>query len=626
VRQAPGGLGARMEDLSAVQDWRMWAVLAGVTAAIVFYCWERFSLELVAAGVICAALLFFHFFGGPDAPGPARLLSGFANPALLTIMALLVIGQGIFHTGALEGPTRALLSSFEIRPKLTIAALFALVFVTAAFINNTPVVVMFIPILAAIAAKMKGSASVFMMPLSFVCIFGGMTTLIGSSTNLLVSESLLAASGEGLSFFDPLIPGLVLSAAGLLYIAFVMPALLPRNIGLEAQMAGADGKQFIAQIDVTPDHPLAGKRPVAGLFPDLQDITVRMIQRGDDTFLPPFEDIELLPGDLILFAATRKKLTELLSTRPEFVRGVLRLSGPGETPGRGESLALTEAVVSPGSRIAGRTIRQIGFRHSMGAVVLGVQRRSRMLRSHMGDIRLEAGDVLLLFGSSEAMKRLRADRDVLLMDWATSDLPNIRSASLARTILLGVVLAAATGTLPIVIASFLGAAAMIATGCLNVRQAARAIDLKLFMLIGSAFALGEAMNASGAAGFLAASVVVVFEPWGVTALLSALFFLVMVLTNVLSNNATAILFTPIAVGAAHQLGADPHVFALTVLFAANTCFMTPIGYQTNLLVMGPGKYKFYDFIRAGVPLSLLIWIVFTIYIAVSFSLGAGGLR
>ncbi len=614
-----------MEELSALTDWRMWAVLAGVCVAIVFYCWERFALELVSGAIVCAALLFFHLFGGPEAPDSGDILSGFANPALITIMALLIVGQGVFHTGALDGPTRGLLSMFDVRPKLTILAIFALVFVVSAFINNTPVVVMFIPILAAVAARMKGSPSTFMMPLSFVCIFAGMTTLIGSSTNLLVSDSLMEATGESIGFFEPMFPGLLLAGVGMVYIMFVLPKLLPERADMESEFAGSTGKQYIAQIEVNVGHPLAGQKPVAGLFPDLQDITVRMIQRGEQAYLPPFDEIELQPGDMIIVAATRKKLTELLSSRPEFVKGVLRSAGPLDAPTPGERLALTEAVVSPGSRLIGRTIRQIGFRHSVGAIVLGVQRRSRMLRARMGEIRLEAGDVLLLFGGADSMRRLRADRDVLLMEWATSDLPDIRKASIARIILLAVILLASTGVLPIVAASILGATAMIASGCLNVRQAARAVDLKLFLLIGSAFALGEAMDASGAANVLAYSVVAVFEPFGVTALLSALFLLVMVLTNVLSNNATAILFTPIAVGAASATGSDPQLFALTVLFAANTCFATPIGYQTNLLVMGPGKYKFVDFLRAGAPLSLLVWLVFTAYVAFSFSTGFGGL-
>ena len=504
---------------------------------------------------------------------------------------------------------------YDVRPRLTVLVLFLFVFAVSAFINNTPVVVMFIPILGAIAAREKASPSLYMMPLSFVCILAGMTTLIGSSTNLLVAESLRNNSGLELEFFTPTLPGLVLASFGLLYVAFILPYVTPKRADMETELTGTSGgKQYIAQIEVGTGHPLIGQKPVAGMFPDLPDVTVRMIQRGENAILPPFEDVELQRGDVVIIAATRKKLTDLLASRADFLKGMLRAAGPGEAPSPGERLAVTEAIVSPGSRLIGRTIRQIGFRHAVGAIVLGVQRRSRMFRARMGEIRLEAGDVLLLFGSSESMRKLRADRDLLLVEWATSDLPDPRRAMAARVIFGGVILAAASGLLPIVVASVLGAAAMLATGCLNVRQAARAVDIKVYLLIGSAFALGTSLQATGGAEVLAWGVVALFEPFGTVALLSALFFLVAALTNVLSNNATAILFTPIALNAAEQTGADPILFALTVLFAANTCFATPIGYQTNLLVMGPGKYKFTDFVKAGLPLSLLIWLVFTVFV------------
>lgn len=601
-----------MEQLAAIDDWRMWAVLAGVGVAIVFYCWERFAIELVSAVIVAASLLFFSFAGGPDA---GALLSGFANPALITIMALLIIGQGIFQTGALEAPTRSMLAMYDVRPRLTVFALFLFVFAVSAFINNTPVVVMFIPILGAIAARQKESPSLYMMPLSFVCILAGMTTLIGSSTNLLVAESLSDAANIELNFFTPTGPGLVLASVGLVYIIFILPLLTPKRASMETELTDTSGgKQYIAQIEVGAGHPLIGQRPVAGMFPDLPNVTVRMIQRGEAAILPPFDDVELQRGDLVIVAATRKTLTDLLSSRADFLKGMLRAAGPGETPAPGERLAMTEAIVAPGSRLIGRTIRQIGFRHSVGAVVLGIQRRSRMFRARMGEIRLEAGDVLLMFGTTESMRKLRADRDLLLIEWATSDLPDPRRAMAARLIFGGVIAGAATGLLPIVVASVLGAVAMIATGCLNVRQAARAVDIKVYLLIGSAFALGISLQATGGAEVLAWGVVALFQPFGTVALLSALFFLVMALTNVLSNNATAILFTPIAINAAQQVGADPILFALTVLFAANTCFATPIGYQTNLLVMGPGKYKFTDFVKAGVPLSLLIWLTFTVFV------------
>lgn len=610
-----GGLCGDMENLAALEDWRMWASLVGVLGAIIFYCWDRFSIEIVSAVIIGASLVFFHFAGGPE---PRDLLAGFANPALITIMALLIIGQGMFQTGALDTPTRGMLEMYDVRPKLTIVAIFAFVFVVSAFINNTPVVVMFIPILGAIAARQKDSPSLFMMPLSFVCILAGMTTLIGSSTNLLVADALKQAVDIQLNFFSPTGPGLVLASAGLLYIIFILPKLIPKRADMESEITGtSEGKQYIAQIEVSSGHPLIGQKPVAGMFPDLPDVTVRMIQRGENAILPPLDEVTLQRGDLVIVAATRKTLTDLISSRADFMKGMLRAAGPGESPSPGERLAITEAVVSPGSRLIGRTIRQIGFRHAVGAIVLGIQRRSRMYRARMGEIRLEAGDVLLMFGTTEGMRKLRADRDLLLIEWAMSDVPDPRRALAARFVFLGVILSVAFNLLPIVVASILGAAGMILTGCLNVRQAARAVDLRIYLLIGSAFALGTGLQATGAADVLAWGVVAAFQPYGTVVLLSALYFMVMCLTNVLSNNATAILFTPIAVGAAQVTGGDPVLFTLTVLFAANTCFATPIGYQTNLLVMGPGKHKFTDFVKAGLPLSLLIWVVYTLYIIVT---------
>lgn len=604
-----------------IDNWQMYAVLFGVMVAVVFYCWERFAIELVSGCVVAIALVFFEAFGPEGSPGAADLLSGFANPALITIIALLIVGQGIFQTGALDHPTRKLLSLYDNHPTLTIIGLFIFLFVVSAFINNTPVVVMFVPILAAIAARKKSSPSKFMMPLSFVCVLAGMTTLIGSSTNLLVADVLNNVGAVKMGFFTPTMLGLYLAGFGLVYITFIMPWLLPSHASMESEIAGASGKQYIAQIEVTPGHPLEGARTVAGLFPGLNNITVRMIHRGESAILPPFDDVTLQAGDLLIIAATRKTLTEMLSSKAAYLTGMLRAAGPGETIAPGERLAITEAVVSPGSRLIGRTIEQIGFRHALGALVLGVQRRSRMIRARLGEIRLEAGDVLLMFGSAEAMRRMRNDRDLLLMEWATSDLPDPRRAAAARYILLAVIALAATGIIPIVVSSVLGATLMIATGCLNIRQAARAVDFRIYMLIGSAFALGMALQGTGGADFLAHHVVSIFEPYGPAVLLSALFFLVMVLTSLLSNNATAILFTPIAVGAAQQLGMDPLPFALTVLFAANTCFATPIGYQTNLMVMGPGKYQFGDFVKAGLPLSLVIWLAYTGYLIWHYGLG-----
>lgn len=603
-----------MTPLFELQDWQMWATFALIVWIVALYCFEQIPMEATAGVAFASLLLMFHMFPVETANGTfddQDIFGGFASPALITIMALLIIGQAMFQTGALEAPARLLSNSATRAPRLTLGAVFAVVFVISAFLNNTPVVVMFIPVVAAIAGRMNRAASSVMIPLSYVCILAGMTTLIGSSTNLLVADTFARSSTQALGFFTQTPMGLLLAGAGLVYMMVVMPRLLPARPTLEADFSG-DGRQFIAQIEVAPDSPLVGKSSNAGRFADLADMTVRLIQRGEHAFLPPFDSVVLRPGDLVVVASTRKALSALLSSRPRLLESVLRTGEFEEAEDGAAELMLVEAVVAPGSRVIGRTIEQAGVRHMTGCVALGVQRRSRMIRARMSDIRLEAGDVLLLMGPRSAIKTLRAMRDLLPLDRSRTDIPDLRRAQRARVIFLAVVLVASTELMPIAHAAVIGAMAMLAAGCLNVRQAARALDLRIFLLIGSAFALGGAMEATGGADYLARLVVGAAEPYGTLAILSALFFVVAVLTNILSNSATAILFSPIAVGAAQSIGADPTPFVLTVIFAANCSFATPIAYQTNLLVMGPGHYRFVDFVRAGAPLVFVLWVVFTI--------------
>lgn len=595
--------------------WPMWASLAAVGVTIVFYMLDRWSMELVSICVIAALLLLFSLPGATAFDGSevsvAVLLSGFANPALITIMALLVVGQGLFQTGALEGPTKALVRSYDRRPAMTLLGAFLAVFFTSAFTNNTPVVIMFLPIMSAIAARMGASTSRLMMPLSFVSIFAGMTTLIGTSTNLLAADAYERLTTEQLGFFDQTVFGLMLAGVGMVYLLIASRVLLPNREDFTETMVKS-GKQFVAQFEVTPGHFLDGKQAIAGMFPDLKDMTVRMIQRGERALLPPYDEVRLLPGDLVIVAATRQALTDLLSDKPAMLEDIWQTGVP-ETDDTGESqLGLVEAVIAPGSRMAGRTVEMLGFRRLTRAVTLGIQRRSRMIRTKLGQIRLEAGDTLLLCGPVSAFRDLRTSRDLILLEWSQSEFPTTTRAQVARLITVGMVLAAATGVASITLASIVAATLMILLQCLNHRQAARSLDLRIYLVIAAALAMGAALESTGAAEMLAQLVVWVASPFGTLAILSAIFLAVAILTNILSNAATAVLFTPIAISAAEQTGSDPLPFLLAVIYAANCAFATPIAYQTNMLVMGPGHYKFGDFLRFGGPLVILMWAAFTI--------------
>ncbi len=614
-----------LETLAATQSWSMWAVMALIAATIAAFVWEKWPLELTALGALAILLALFEAapLAGPDGTNrldAARLLEGFANPGLITVAALLVIGQALVRTGALEGVADGLYRLGGRRLVVVMAMSLIPVAVLSSVLNNTPVVVIFIPILGALAERLRISASRVLLPLSYAAILGGMTTLIGSSTNLLVAGVVGELGLPPIGFFDFVVPGSMLAAVGLAYLLFAAPRILPDRATLAGRLA-ADGRQFIAQIEIREGSPLVGQRAAAGMFRGLSDATVRVVQRGEHAFLPPFDNVTLAPGDVAVLAVTRRVLTDLLARHggalhpgapaPGYAEG--ERAGDAEEPWKAGEQMLAEVMVTPASRMVGQTLEQFGFRRRAGCIALGILRRSRMFRQRLTDIRLEAGDSLLVQGPPERVRALRANSDAMLMEWTGQALPRYHRARRAALIFAAMVLTAATGLAPIVVAAVLGATAMLAAGCLDLRQATRALDRTVILTVAATLALGAALLETGGAGWLAARLAAALEGSGPGLLLSALFLLIALTTNVLSNNASAVLFTPIAVALAGELAVDPTPFVHTVIMAASCSFASPVGYQTNLLVMAPGHYRFADYVRAGLPLTVLLWGAFTAF-------------
>ena len=601
-----------------------------VLVAIALFATERIPIEFSAIAILGVLLLFFEVFPLLDAQGEnllgaSVLLQGFANPALIAVLALLVLGQGVIRTDALGWSTGYVLALARMNVTLSFALAFGCVLVLSPFLNNTPVVVLFIPILQVLAHRLRRTASRVMMPLSFVAVLAGMTTLIGSSTNLLVSGALTQLGEAPLGFFDMTVPGLVLVAVGLLYLIVFGPRLLPDRPSLPERLMTGRIPRFVAKLTVGSEAGLVDK-PAASNVLGISNTRLILVQRGEQALLPPFTDVRLRSSDLLVVLATRTALTELAARYPGLLHNALAAETlDADDRDQGQFTAgdqvLAEVMIPPGSRLVGESLERIGFYRTYQCLVLGLERRSHMIRDQLTKIRLLAGDVLVVQGTRPQLQSLRRTGNLIPLDETVVELPAPQLAKRAAAIFVGVILLAATGLLPVVVSALLGCVAMIATGVLTFEQAARALDRRIVLLVPTSLALGAALEKSGGAELLAQELLFGVQAFGPAVVLSLLFLIVALMTNILTNNATAIIFTPIAVSIAQSLGESPTVFALAVLLAANCSFATPIAYQTNLLIMGPGHYRFADFIRLGLPLVLLIWVAFSLFAPWYYQLG-----
>ncbi len=597
--------------------FQMWATYGLIAGALLLYVWEKLSIEVTSISVICILIVFFHLFpvagaDGGNALGAEQLLMGFANPALLTVLALLVVGQGMVRTGVLDKVARLVLNLGGGRGWLSIAVVMVMVLLISGFLNNIPVVVIFIPVVQVLADRIGRATSKMMMGLSYASVLGGMTTLIGSGTNLLVSSALLGMGESELGFFEFTVPGLVLAAVGLIYVLVFLPRLLPDRSSLAHRIMSRSPKHFMTQITVGHGSRLIGALAVGGIINKLPDARVRMILRGERLVTPPYHDFEIKQGDLIVAAASRKSMSAVMRDDPGVLEAAAGEPGGETAMDQGERV-MAEVMIAPASSMAGLRLRQTGFQLRTRCFVLAVQHRTRMIRSRLSDTVLEAGDVLLVQGEREDIKALRTDRNVVLMEWSTEEMPVTHHVRRAAMIFLAVIGLAASGLMPVVGAAMLGAVAMIISGALNLRQAALALDSKILTMIPAALAMGTAMQLTGGAAYLAQHLTAAIAGAGPAVILSVFFLFTAVMANLISAKATAVLFTPIAIGVAQEAGVDPHVFAIAVVFAANCAIATPIGYQTSILVMGPGHYRFGDYFRAGAPLIVILWIVFSLF-------------
>jgi len=581
-------------------------VLALLVAAIVLFATERLPIDLVAL-IIMAILL------ASGVITPEEGLSGFSNPATITVGAMFILSAGLFKTGAVNSVGILLTELSKRNFPLTLFTLMLTVGVLSAFINNTAAVAIFLPIVMGVARDAKISASKLLMPLSFASMFGGVCTLIGTSTNILVNAIAIEHGQPGFTMFEFSALGGVFLAIGILYMFTIGVRLIPER-RTQAELTQKFGMgDYLTDIVLLPDAKSVGK-PLgqAPLVHDLDLDVIGVTRNGTSQAMPPRETI-LEANDILRVRCDVEKIKRLQERAGVALKANMKWR---DKDLESEQAILVEAVIAPNSALAGKSLKQIQFRSTFGATALAIRHSGKLLHEKLGKTRLKAGDALLIEVKRDHLNQLKQHPAFVIV--SEIGLPEFRKDKVVPAVLIivGVVATAALNILPIVSSALVGCVLLVLTKCLNMEELYRAIEWNIIFLLAGVITLGIAMEKSGAALILSDLLVSVVGAWGPTALLSALFFLTMMLTNMMSNAATAALLAPIAIVAANSMAVSPRPFLVAVTFAASLSFMTPVGYQTNTLIYGPGKYKFTDFTRVGTPLNILFWVLATFLIPI----------
>ncbi|HSM29577.1 MAG TPA: SLC13 family permease [Woeseiaceae bacterium] len=600
------------------------AVVILIVTALYLFTRDRLPLESSSLAVIIVLIAGFHLFpyevdGEPL--DPAEFLLGFGNEALIAICSLIVIGKALETTGALQPVARLAGKQWTKRPKAALLLMLIAVFVLSAFVNDTPIVVLMIPILVGIAIRTRLPASGFMLPMGLATIMGGMSTTIGTSTNLLVVGITRDLGVADIAMFDVTLPALLVGSVGLAFVWLVVPRLLP-----DRAMPMTDTRQrlFYAQLTVRDGGFAAGKTLSEVLEKTDREMRVEQIGRGETLLLAKLPSVTLQPGDRLRVKDTPenlKRFESLIGASLDVVAGEGDVAGSETLRGQSEQ-QLAEIVVTRGSPLHLRTLADVSLDASFGLVPLALHRArtpGQWEATEPAALRLRAGDVVLVQGTPAAIDAAKSDKRILVVD-GTTEFPRAHRAKRAFLVLTLVITAAALGVLPIAVAALIGVGMMIALGCLTWRDVGRSLPISIIMLIVASLAMGKALVATGMAEYLAAGFVSAAGTMPTAAVLSVFILIMAVLTNIVSNNAAAVIGTPIAIAVAQQLGVDPMPFVLAVLFGANMSFATPFGYQTNLLILSTGGYHFADFLRVGIPLILLLWIGFSIVLPILYGL------
>jgi len=591
-------------------DTQIVLTLGVLVVALIAFVAEWLPVDITA--IIVAIVLMLLGLVSPD-----EGIAGFGNSATITVMAMFILSAGITRTGAIRVARDLLVKWGGKNPSQQIFVMGAIVGPITAFINNTAVDAIFLPIIEDWCKKQKVSVSKLLIPLSYATVLGGMITLIGTSTNILASGVSKKLGYGEFSLFQFTTLGIVTFIIGLLYLTFVAPKLLPdRKPVANSSLSEEYGlKDYVSEVVISPRSSLIGQTLNESEIQRKFDIDVLEIIHNENHFPQPLGDKELSAGDILLVRGTREDLLKIRDERGIEILADVQFSQKlgGEDSIESEMISgeenIAEILILSNSRLIGSTLKDLRFRQRYNATVIAIRRGEELVRERLGKVPLRFGDLLLVQGPKQSILGLQTTRELLVLEQQDVDSVQQNKAGIAVAIVLGVIIVAALDLFPILVTALVGVVLMIITGCLKPGEIYGAVRWDIIFLLAGLIPLGTAMENSGTNEWLANNLVSLGGQFSGYWILTFFYLITSFLTEILSNNAAVVLMIPIAVQVAKTLSLNPYALMFAVTFAASNSYLTPIGYQTNTMVYGPGGYKFLDFTRVGLPLNLILTIV-----------------